>query len=74
MASSSSSGANAFDNHHFRTFFNQKLYEETVCHKEIISEEGFDLNEDEYLEMRQQIALRGWRRLASPRKAAKTRI
>ncbi|MED6128350.1 hypothetical protein PIB30_096868, partial [Stylosanthes scabra] len=74
MASLSSSGANAFDNHRFRTLFNKKLYEETVCHKEIITEVGFDLNEDEYPEMRQQIALRRWRRLASPRKEAKTRI
>ncbi|MED6112396.1 hypothetical protein PIB30_061311 [Stylosanthes scabra] len=58
MASSSSSGANAFDNHRFRTLFNQRLYEET----------------DEYPEMRQQIALRGWRRLASPREVTKTMI
>ncbi|MED6163083.1 hypothetical protein PIB30_076518 [Stylosanthes scabra] len=74
MASSSSSGANAFDNHCFRTLFNQRLYEETVCKKEIIAEVGFDLNEDEYREMRQQIALRGWRRLASPREVTKTMI
>ncbi|MED6177413.1 hypothetical protein PIB30_097866 [Stylosanthes scabra] len=74
MASSSSSGANAFDNHRFRTLFNQKLYEETVCHKEIIAEVGFNLLDNEYPEMRQQIALRGWRRLASPREAAKTMI
>ncbi|MED6199767.1 hypothetical protein PIB30_079006, partial [Stylosanthes scabra] len=67
MTSSSSSGANAFDNHSFRTLFNQRLYEEIVCKKEIIAKVGFDLNEDEYPEMRQQIALRGWRRLASPR-------
>ncbi|MED6199409.1 hypothetical protein PIB30_075704 [Stylosanthes scabra] len=74
MASSSSSGANAFDNHRFRTLFNQRFYEETVCKKEIIAEVGFDLNEDEYPEMRQQIALRGWRRLASPREVTKTMI
>ncbi|MED6198430.1 hypothetical protein PIB30_066207 [Stylosanthes scabra] len=74
MASSSSSGGNTFDNHRFRTLFNQKLYEETVCHKEIIAEVRFDLNEDEYPEMRHQIALRGWRRLASPREVAKAMI
>ncbi|MED6118979.1 hypothetical protein PIB30_007869 [Stylosanthes scabra] len=74
MASSSSSGANAFDNHRFRTFFNQKLYKETVYHKEIIAEKGLNLNENEYPEMRQQISLRGWRRLASPREVAKTMI
>ncbi|MED6196636.1 hypothetical protein PIB30_049327 [Stylosanthes scabra] len=65
---------NAFDNHRFRTLFNQKLYEETVCHKEIIAEVGFNLMDNEYPEMRQQIALRGWRRLASPKEAAKTMI
>ncbi|MED6177674.1 hypothetical protein PIB30_100353 [Stylosanthes scabra] len=74
MASSSPSEADAFDNHRFRTLFNQRLYEETVCKKEIIAEVGFDLNEDEYPEMRQQIALRGWRRLASPREVTKTMI
>ncbi|MED6151843.1 hypothetical protein PIB30_086244 [Stylosanthes scabra] len=56
MASSSSSGANSFDNHRFRTLFNQRLYEETVCKKEIIAEVGFDLNEDEYPEMREFFA------------------
>ncbi|MED6120649.1 hypothetical protein PIB30_022762, partial [Stylosanthes scabra] len=74
MASSSSFGANAFDNHRFKTLFNQKLYEEIVCKKEIIAEVGFNLNEDEYPEMRQQIALRGWKRLASPREVTKTMI
>ncbi|MED6149829.1 hypothetical protein PIB30_066341 [Stylosanthes scabra] len=74
MASSSPSEADAFDNHRFRTLLNQKLYEETVYKKEIIAEVGFDLNEDEYPEMRHQIALRGWRRLASPREVAKTMI
>ncbi|MED6200169.1 hypothetical protein PIB30_082510 [Stylosanthes scabra] len=74
MASSSSSEPNAFGNHRFRTLFNQNLYEETVCHKEIIAEVGFNLRDNEYPEMRQQIALRGWRRLASPREAAKTMI
>ncbi|MED6124191.1 hypothetical protein PIB30_056754 [Stylosanthes scabra] len=74
MASSSSSEANALDNHRFRILFNQKLYEETVCDKEIIAEVGFNLKDNEYPEMRQQIALRGWRRLASPREAAKTMI
>ncbi|MED6187629.1 hypothetical protein PIB30_078181 [Stylosanthes scabra] len=64
----------AFDNHRFRTLLNQRLYEETVCHKEIIAEVGFNLQDNEYPEVKQQISLRGWRRLASPRKAAKTMI
>ncbi|MED6160588.1 hypothetical protein PIB30_052796 [Stylosanthes scabra] len=74
MASSSSSEANALDNHRFRSLFNRKLYDEVVCKKEIIAEVGFNLRDNEYLEMRQQISLRGWRRLASPREAAKTMI
>ncbi|MED6209302.1 hypothetical protein PIB30_053357 [Stylosanthes scabra] len=74
MASSSPSEADAFDNHRFRILFNQKLYEETVRHKEIIAEVGFNLNDDEYPEMMQQIYLRGWRRLASPKEVAKTMI
>ncbi|MED6172338.1 hypothetical protein PIB30_049192 [Stylosanthes scabra] len=71
MASSLPSEANAFDNHRFRSSFNQKLYEEVVRKKEVIAEVGFDLMDDEYPEMRQQTSLRGWRRLASPREAAK---
>ncbi|MED6221533.1 hypothetical protein PIB30_055725 [Stylosanthes scabra] len=74
MASSPPAEAEAFDNHHFRSSFNQKLYQEVVRNKEIIAEVGFDLIDDEYPEMRQQISLRGWRRLASPREAAKKMI
>ncbi|MED6176253.1 hypothetical protein PIB30_086327 [Stylosanthes scabra] len=66
-ASSSSSGVNVLDNHRFRTLFNQNLYEETVQNKSIISEVGFNLEDDEYPEIRQQITRRGWKRLASPR-------
>ncbi|MED6187272.1 hypothetical protein PIB30_074857 [Stylosanthes scabra] len=74
MATSSSSEANALDNHRFRSLFNQRLYDETVCHKEIIAEVGFNLKDNEYPKVRQQISLRGWRRLASPREAPKTMI
>ncbi|MED6161725.1 hypothetical protein PIB30_063420 [Stylosanthes scabra] len=54
MASSSST-FNMLDEHCFRTMFNQNLYEELVSKKKITPEVGLE------------IALRSWRRLASPR-------
>ncbi|MED6127573.1 hypothetical protein PIB30_089285 [Stylosanthes scabra] len=51
----------------YRTMFNQNLYEELVSKKKITPEVTFDLEEDEYPSIKEQIALRGWRRLASPR-------
>ncbi|MED6128289.1 hypothetical protein PIB30_096293 [Stylosanthes scabra] len=47
--------------------FNQNLFEELVSKKKIIPEVTFDLEEDEYPSIKEQIALRGWRRLATPR-------
>ncbi|MED6186315.1 hypothetical protein PIB30_065506 [Stylosanthes scabra] len=47
--------------------FNQNLYEELVSKKKITPEVSFDLEDDEYPFIKEQIALRGWRRLASPR-------
>ncbi|MED6163617.1 hypothetical protein PIB30_081687 [Stylosanthes scabra] len=64
MASSSS--VLVFDNYHFRTAFNEELYNTTVKNKKVIPEVCFNLDDDEYPEMREQIALRGWRRLAAP--------
>ncbi|MED6110217.1 hypothetical protein PIB30_040942 [Stylosanthes scabra] len=66
MASSSST-ANMLDEHCFRTMFNQNLFEELVCRKKVTLEVTFDLEDDEYLALKEQIALRGWRRLASTR-------
>ncbi|MED6115271.1 hypothetical protein PIB30_088835 [Stylosanthes scabra] len=66
MASSSST-FNMLDEHLFRTMFNQNLYEELVSKKKITPEVTFDLKDDEYPSIKEQIALRGWRRLASPR-------
>ncbi|MED6125580.1 hypothetical protein PIB30_069781 [Stylosanthes scabra] len=51
----------------FRTMFNQNLHEELVSKKKITPEVTFDLDEDEYPSIKEQIALRGWKRLASPR-------
>ncbi|MED6138566.1 hypothetical protein PIB30_075378 [Stylosanthes scabra] len=65
--SSSSSIFNMLDEHCFRTMFNQNLYEELVSKKKITPEITFDLEDDEYPSIKEQIALRGWRRLAGPR-------
>ncbi|MED6224871.1 hypothetical protein PIB30_088355, partial [Stylosanthes scabra] len=66
MASSSST-ANMLDEHCFRIMFNQNLFEELVCRKKVTPEVTFDLEDDKYPAIKEQIALRGWRRLASPR-------
>ncbi|MED6153061.1 hypothetical protein PIB30_097940 [Stylosanthes scabra] len=65
MASSSS--VSVFDNYHFKTAFNEELYNTIVKNKNVIAEVYFDLLDDEYLKIREQIALRGWRRLAAPK-------
>ncbi|MED6225868.1 hypothetical protein PIB30_097817 [Stylosanthes scabra] len=66
MASSSST-FNMLDEHCDRTMFNQNLFKELVSKKKITPEVTFDLEEDEYPSIKEQIALWGWRRLASPR-------
>ncbi|MED6151316.1 hypothetical protein PIB30_081356 [Stylosanthes scabra] len=66
MSSSSSEEGDIFDEHCFRSLYNQKLFEETVSMKEIIPERGFDCDE-EYPEVKEQIYKREWRRLVSPR-------
>ncbi|MED6151308.1 hypothetical protein PIB30_081258 [Stylosanthes scabra] len=65
MASSSS--VSVFDNHRFKTAFNEELYNTIVKNKKVIAECCIDLDEDEYPEVREQITLRGWRRLSSPK-------
>ncbi|MED6213349.1 hypothetical protein PIB30_092201 [Stylosanthes scabra] len=65
MASSSS--VSVFDNYRFKTAFNEELYNTIVKNKKVIAKVYFDLNDDEYPEIREQIALRGWRRLAAPK-------
>ncbi|MED6140950.1 hypothetical protein PIB30_098602 [Stylosanthes scabra] len=54
------------DSHCFLTLFNQRLFDETVSRKKIISEVGFNLSDGTYPEIDVQIKRRGWRRLASP--------
>ncbi|MED6202141.1 hypothetical protein PIB30_102369 [Stylosanthes scabra] len=65
MASSSS--VSVFDNHRFKSAFNEELYNSIVKSKKVIAECCIDLDEDEYLEIKEQISLRRWRRLAAPK-------
>ncbi|MED6141107.1 hypothetical protein PIB30_100031 [Stylosanthes scabra] len=65
MASSSS--VLVFDNYRFKTAFNEELYNTIVKNKKVIVEVCFDLLDDEYPEIHEQIALRGWKRLAAPK-------
>ncbi|MED6173839.1 hypothetical protein PIB30_063468 [Stylosanthes scabra] len=65
MASSSS--VSVFDNYRFKTAFNEEFYNTIVKNKKVIAEVYFDLNDDEYPEIRKQNALRGWRRLVAPK-------
>ncbi|MED6162956.1 hypothetical protein PIB30_075382 [Stylosanthes scabra] len=66
MASSSST-ISVFDAHHFRTSHNEQLFEYYARRIKVIPEVGFNLEDDEYPEVMEQIALRGWRRLAATR-------
>ncbi|MED6185941.1 hypothetical protein PIB30_061992 [Stylosanthes scabra] len=66
MASSLST-ISVFDAHHFRKAHNEQLFYSYARRRKVISEVSFNLEEDEYPEIMEQIALRGWRRLAAPR-------
>ncbi|MED6122890.1 hypothetical protein PIB30_044117 [Stylosanthes scabra] len=66
MASSSST-VSVFDAHRFRTAHNEQLFESYARKRKVIPEVDFNLEDDEYPEIMEQIALRGWRRLAAPR-------
>ncbi|MED6172080.1 hypothetical protein PIB30_046761 [Stylosanthes scabra] len=45
----------------------QNLFEEIVRGKKVTPKVSFDFEDEEYPTIREQISLRGWRRLASPR-------
>ncbi|MED6165878.1 hypothetical protein PIB30_103812, partial [Stylosanthes scabra] len=47
-----------YDDHLFLSLFNQNMFEEFARSKDIISEKGFELKDEEYPEIRNQIALR----------------
>ncbi|MED6126289.1 hypothetical protein PIB30_076934 [Stylosanthes scabra] len=62
---SSLAPASVFDDYRFRTEFNQTLFESIVRKKKVTPKVGFNLDEDEYPQIKEQMALRGWRRLAA---------
>ncbi|MED6166757.1 hypothetical protein PIB30_112551, partial [Stylosanthes scabra] len=62
-----------YNNHRFLSIFNQEMFEFAKS-KDIISEKGFDLKDEEYPEVQHQITLRGWKRLTSPRKKVKVQM
>ncbi|MED6212838.1 hypothetical protein PIB30_087289 [Stylosanthes scabra] len=64
---SSSSAVSVFDAHRFCTTHNEQLFDSYARRKKVIPEAGFNLEDDEYPEIMEQIVLRGWRRLAAPR-------
>ncbi|MED6108929.1 hypothetical protein PIB30_028791 [Stylosanthes scabra] len=53
MASSSS--VSVFDNYHFKTAFNEELYNTIVKNKKVIAEVCFDLMDDEYPETQEEM-------------------
>ncbi|MED6188786.1 hypothetical protein PIB30_089225, partial [Stylosanthes scabra] len=66
LMASSSAPVSVFDEYRFRKEFNQQLFESHARRRKIIPEVGFNLDEDEYPQIMEQIMLRGWRRLAAP--------
>ncbi|MED6140054.1 hypothetical protein PIB30_089527, partial [Stylosanthes scabra] len=66
MASSLST-VSVFDAHRFRKAHNEQLFDSYARRRKVIPGVDFNLEEDEYPEIIEQIALRGWRRLAAPR-------
>ncbi|MED6177360.1 hypothetical protein PIB30_097445 [Stylosanthes scabra] len=57
-----------FDAHRFKTPFHEHFFNSNVASKPIIPDTRFDLEEDQYPQIRQQIELRGWKRLNKPKK------
>ncbi|MED6224481.1 hypothetical protein PIB30_084516 [Stylosanthes scabra] len=62
-----SSSSYMHDAHCFRSQFHQDLFEEYVASKSVTPETSFDLQEDEYPEIQEQIVKKDWRRLSKPR-------
>ncbi|MED6124747.1 hypothetical protein PIB30_061834 [Stylosanthes scabra] len=63
---SSLAPVSVFDEHRFRKEFNQQLFESYARRRKVILKVGFNINEDEYPQIMEQVLLRGWRRLAAP--------
>ncbi|MED6177119.1 hypothetical protein PIB30_094916, partial [Stylosanthes scabra] len=64
---SSSAPVSVFDEHRFCKEFNQELFDSHARKWKVIPEVSFNLNEDEYPQIMEQVSLRGWRRLSTPR-------
>ncbi|MED6153539.1 hypothetical protein PIB30_103000 [Stylosanthes scabra] len=65
LMASSSALVSVFDEYRFRKEFNQELFDSYARKRKVILEVGFDLNEDEYPQIMEQVLLRGWKRLAA---------
>ncbi|MED6214822.1 hypothetical protein PIB30_107120 [Stylosanthes scabra] len=57
-----------FEAHRFKTPFHEHFFNSNVASKPIIPDTRFKLEEDQYPQIRQQIELRGWKRLNKPKK------
>ncbi|MED6165022.1 hypothetical protein PIB30_095690 [Stylosanthes scabra] len=57
-----------FDAHKFKTPFHEHFFNSNVSSKPIIPDTRFNLEEDQYPQIQQQIELRGWKRLNKPKK------
>ncbi|MED6175926.1 hypothetical protein PIB30_082931 [Stylosanthes scabra] len=58
LMASSSAPASIFDEHRFRKEFNQQLFESHARRRKVIPEVGFNLDEDKYPQIMEQILLR----------------
>ncbi|MED6201241.1 hypothetical protein PIB30_092927 [Stylosanthes scabra] len=58
LMASSSAPVSVFDEHRFRKEFNQELSNSYARKRKVISEVGFDLNEDGYPQIMEQVMLR----------------
>ncbi|MED6125103.1 hypothetical protein PIB30_065380 [Stylosanthes scabra] len=63
----SSSSTARYDAHRFRSAYHQRQFEKHVTKKTVTPETNFELQEDQYPEIQEQIAKRGWKRLTNPR-------
>ncbi|MED6139290.1 hypothetical protein PIB30_082398 [Stylosanthes scabra] len=57
-----------FDAHRFKTPFHEHFFNSNVASKPIIPDTRFNLEEDQYPQIQQQIELRRWKRLNKPKK------
>ncbi|MED6135306.1 hypothetical protein PIB30_045214 [Stylosanthes scabra] len=63
----SSSSTARYDAHRFRSAYHQRQFEKHVTKKTVTPKTNFELQEDQYPEIQEQIAKRRWKRLTNPR-------